>query len=122
MSECGFLKIICNLLIDANSKKKGRVWGLFGTAACRPIVPLPPMNSLIHLQRRYAPHRHEIPLLAKEGTIQRILLAHRISQRYWVLLHTAKLGHGTDSFTSPPKEGMRRIFQMPEKSNDFGRV
>ena len=20
---------------------KGRVWGLFGTAACRPIVPLP---------------------------------------------------------------------------------
>jgi hypothetical protein len=23
---------------------------------------------------------------------------------------------------SPPKEGMLRIFQMPEKSNDFGRV
>ena len=34
----------------------------------------------------------------------------------------AKLGHGTDSFTSPPKEGMRRIFQMPEKSDDLGRV
>jgi hypothetical protein len=27
-----------------------------------------------------------------------------------VLLHAAKLGHGTDSFTSPPKEGMLRIF------------
>jgi hypothetical protein len=27
-----------------------------------------------------------------------------------VLLHAAKLGHGTDSFTSPPKEGMQRIF------------
>jgi hypothetical protein len=26
------------------------------------------------------------------------------------LLHAAKLGHGTDSFTSPPKEGMLRIF------------
>jgi len=25
-------------------KVKGRVWGLFGTAACRPIVPLPPMS------------------------------------------------------------------------------
>jgi hypothetical protein len=25
-------------------------------------------------------------------------------------------------FTSPPKEGMLRIFQMPEKSNDFSRV
>ena len=36
--------------------------------------------------------------------------------------HAAKLGHGTDSLTSPPKEGMRRIFQMPEKCNDFGRV
>jgi hypothetical protein len=26
-------------------KVKGRVWGLFGTVACRPIVPLPPMSS-----------------------------------------------------------------------------
>ena len=23
-------------------KVKGQVWGFFGTAACRPIVPLPP--------------------------------------------------------------------------------
>jgi hypothetical protein len=35
-----------------------------------------------------------------------------------VLLHAAKLEHGTGSFTSPPKEGMLRIF----KSNGFGRV
>jgi hypothetical protein len=27
-----------------------------------------------------------------------------------VLLHAAKLRHGTDGFTSPPKEGMLRIF------------
>jgi hypothetical protein len=27
-----------------------------------------------------------------------------------VLLHAANLRHGTDSFTSPPKEGMLRIF------------
>ena len=27
-----------------------------------------------------------------------------------VLLHAAKLGHGTDSFTCPPEEGMLRIF------------
>jgi len=26
-------------------KVKGCVWGFFGTAACRPIVPLPPMSS-----------------------------------------------------------------------------
>jgi hypothetical protein len=39
-----------------------------------------------------------------------------------VLLHAAKLGHGTDSFTFPPKEGMLRIFHTREKSNGFGRV
>jgi hypothetical protein len=38
-----------------------------------------------------------------------------------VLLLAAKLRHGTDGFTSPPKEGMLRIFR-PEKSDGFGRV
>jgi hypothetical protein len=36
-------------------------------------------------------------------------------------LHVANLQHGTDSFTSPPKEGMLWIFS-PEKSDSFGRV
>jgi hypothetical protein len=36
-------------------------------------------------------------------------------------LHAVKLGHGTNGFTSLPKEGMLRIFS-PEKSDDFGRV
>ena len=31
------------------------------------------------------------------------------------LLHAANLRHGTDGFTSPPKEGMLRIFS-PEKN------
>jgi hypothetical protein len=31
------------------------------------------------------------------------------------------LSHGTDGFTSPPKEGMLRIF-TPEKSDGFSRV
>jgi len=31
------------------------------------------------------------------------------------------LRHGTDGFTSPPKEGMLRIF-LPEKSDGFSRV
>jgi hypothetical protein len=37
------------------------------------------------------------------------------------LLHAANLRHGTDGFTSPPKEGMLRIFS-PEKSGGLGRV
>jgi hypothetical protein len=37
------------------------------------------------------------------------------------LLHAANLRHGTDGFTSRPKEGMLRIFS-PEKSDGFIRV
>ena len=32
------------------------------------------------------------------------------------LLHAVNLRHGTDGFTSPPKEGVLRIFFRPEKS------
>jgi hypothetical protein len=37
------------------------------------------------------------------------------------LLHAANLRHETDGYTSPPKEGMLRIFS-PEKSYGFSRV
>jgi hypothetical protein len=33
-----------------------------------------------------------------------------IYEEIWVLYHAPKLGHGTDYFTSPPKEGMLWIF------------
>jgi hypothetical protein len=36
-------------------------------------------------------------------------------------LHAAKLRHGTDGFSSSPKEDMLRIFSL-EKSDGFGRV
>jgi hypothetical protein len=39
-----------------------------------------------------------------------------------VLLHAVNLRHGTDGFTSPPKEGVLRIFSLEKKSDDFGRV
>jgi hypothetical protein len=38
-----------------------------------------------------------------------------------VLFHAENLRHGTDGFTSPPKEGMLLIFSV-EKSDGFGRV
>jgi hypothetical protein len=34
----------------------------------------------------------------------------RLPRNCWVLLQAATLRHGTDGFTSPPKEGMLRIF------------
>jgi hypothetical protein len=51
----------------------------------------------------------------------RILPKVATSTSFWVLLHAVKLRHGTDGFTSPPKEGVLGIL-MPEKSDGFGRV
>jgi hypothetical protein len=36
--------------------------------------------------------------------------------------HAVNLQHGTDGFTSPPKEGVLRIFFARKKSDGFGRV
>jgi hypothetical protein len=38
------------------------------------------------------------------------------------LLHAANLRHGTDGFTSPPKEGVLRIFFAPKNPDGFDRV
>jgi len=45
----------------------------------------------------------------------------RLPPHFLVLLHAVNLRHGTDSFTSPPKDGVLRIFST-EKSDGFGRV
>jgi hypothetical protein len=37
-----------------------------------------------------------------------------ISTPFRDLLHAVKLRHGTDGFTSPPKEGVLRIFFRPK--------
>jgi len=42
----------------------------------------------------------------------------RLPRHFWVLLHATTLRHGTDGFTSPPKEGVLRIFS-PEKIRRF---
>ena len=46
----------------------------------------------------------------------------RLPRHFWVLLHAVNLRHGTDGFTSPPKEGVLRIFSPEKKSDGFGRV
>jgi hypothetical protein len=40
----------------------------------------------------------------------------RLVRQMWEFLRAANLRHGTDGFTSPPKEGTLRIFR-PENSN-----
>ena len=39
-----------------------------------------------------------------------ILPKFRLPRKFKDLLHAANLRHGTDGFTSPPKEGVLRIF------------
>jgi hypothetical protein len=65
--------------------------------------------------------RHEIPLLEKDGITDEKWPVNltcdfdfHLNRR--VLLHVANLRHGTDGFTSPPKEGLVWIFS-PEKSD-----
>ena len=102
---------------------KGRLVRLFQHCIRRLIILLPQISYFIHLQRRHASHRRERPLLGKEGTISKEFSQQiRTLRKYQVLLHAAKLRHGTDSFASPPKESMLRIIRTPEKSNGFGRV
>jgi len=64
----------------------------------------------LHVQRR------ERPLAVEGGTLCGWEMFRQISSRIRLprnsryLLHAANLRHGTDGFTSPPKEGMLRIF------------
>jgi hypothetical protein len=64
----------------------------------------------LHVQRR------ERPLAAEGGTLRGREMFRHISSRIRLprnsrdLLHVANLRHGTDGFTSPPKEGVLRIF------------
>ena len=43
-----------------------------------------------------------------------ILPKFRLPHKFRDLLHAANLRHGTDGFTSPPKEGVLRIFFAPK--------
>ena len=45
---------------------------------------------------------------------QVILPKFRLPRKFRDLLHAANLRHGTDGFTSPPKEGVLRIFFRPK--------
>jgi hypothetical protein len=64
----------------------------------------------LHVQRR--------PLAAEGVTLRGREMFRQISSRIRIphnsrdLLHAANLRHGTDGFTSPPKEGMLRIFSL----------
>ena len=76
-----------------------------------PPLDVPTFSArCLHVQRRGR------PVAAEGGTLRGREMFRQISSRIRLprnsrdLLHAANLRHGTDGFTSPPKEGMLRIF------------
>jgi len=76
-----------------------------------PPLDVPTFSArCLHVQRR------ERPLAAEGGTLREREMFRQIWPRIRLprnsrdLIHAANLRHGTDGFTSPPKEGVLRIF------------
>ena len=76
-----------------------------------PPLDIPTFSTrCLHVQQR------ERPLAVEGGTLRGREMFRQISSRIRLprnsrdLLHSENLRHGTDGFTSPPKEGVLRIF------------
>jgi len=76
----------------------------------------PPLDVPIFSARCLQVQRRERPPAAEGGTLRGREMFREMSPRirlprnFGDLLHAANLRHGTDGFTSPPKEGVLRIF------------
>jgi hypothetical protein len=64
----------------------------------------------LHVQRRKRPPAAEGGTLRGREMFLQISPRMRLPRNSRDLLHAANLRHGTDGFTSPPKEGVLRIF------------
>jgi hypothetical protein len=64
----------------------------------------------LHVQRRERPLAAEGKILRGREMFRQIPSTIRLPRNCKDLLHAANLRHGTDGFTSPPKEGVLRIF------------
>jgi len=90
------------------------ILGKFLGVGCHCFPPLLDVSTFsarcLHVQRR------ERPLAAEGGTLRGREMFRQISSRIRLprncrdILHAANLQHGTDGFTSPPKEGVLKIF------------
>jgi hypothetical protein len=88
----------------------GKLLGV-GCLCFPPPLDVPTFSArYLHIQQR---QRH---LAAEGGTLRGREMFRQIPSRIRLprncrdLLHAANLRHGTDGFTSPPKEGVLRIF------------
>jgi hypothetical protein len=81
-----------------------------------PRLDVPTFSArCLHVQRRERPLAAEGGTLRGRGMFRQIQSTIRLPRNCRDLLHAVKLRHGTDGFTSPPKEGVLRIVFSPLK-------
>ena len=90
----------------------------FGQPFCPSLGVLSLTSALVHFMQLWWPFATRSRI---ERSFREFCRKWRLPPHFWVFLHAINLRHGTDGFTSPPKEGVLRIFS-PEKSGGFGRV
>ena len=113
--QCSRRALLLGVMQVLKERFKGRVVGFFQHCILRLIILLPP-NEFRHSSPEAPRTTQARETSASEGrNYQGIQLTNPEFRKYQVLLHAAKLGHGTDSFTSPPKEGMLRIYSDTRK-------
>ena len=84
------------------------------TAACKAYCAIWVRRSNFRHQAsprvspRESTQRRKVELWA--GNVRKFCLNADLHVTFMDLLHAVKLGHGTDGFTSPPKEGVLRVF------------
>jgi hypothetical protein len=90
------------------------ILGKFLKVGCHcfpPPLDVPTFSArCLHVQRRERPLRVEGGTLGGRKIFRQILYRIRLPRNSRDLLLAANLRHGTDGFTSPPKEGVLRIF------------
>ena len=76
-----------------------------------PPLDVPTFSArCLHVQRRERPPAAEGGTLRGREMFREMSPRIRLPRNFGDLLHAANLRHGTDGFTSPPKEGVLRIF------------
>jgi hypothetical protein len=76
-------------------------------------------QASLRVSPRESTHRRKVELWAKN--VRKFCLNADLYVTFRDPLHSVKLRHGTDGFTSPPKEVVLRIFS-PQKSDGFSWV
>jgi hypothetical protein len=90
------------------------ILGTFLGVGCHyfpPPLDVPTFSARdLHVQRRKRPLAAEGGTLCEREISANFVYNSRLPRSCRDLLHAANLRHGTDGFTSPPKEGVLRIF------------